>query len=138
MTKPRPLSFDVTTPVRVRYADTDQMGVVYYANYLVWFEIGRTEWLRAQGTTYAAIERDGFVLPVIEARCQYRMSLRYDDEVGIRTRAALVTPVRVEFHYTIVRSPDGAVAADGLTVHAVTDKTGRPRRLPAAIRSLFP
>jgi len=63
---------------------------------------------------------------------------RYDDEVGISTRAALVTPVRVEFHYTIVRRPDGAVAADGLTVHAVTDKTGRPRRLPAAIRSLFP
>jgi acyl-CoA thioester hydrolase len=138
MKEQRPLSHEVITPVRVRYADTDQMGVVYYANYLVWFEVGRTEWLRAQGSSYAAIEQDGFVLPVVEARCEYRKPLRYDDEVDVGTRALLVTPVRVEFHYTIVRHRDGAVAAEGLTVHAVTDSAGRPKRLPAPIRSLFP
>jgi acyl-CoA thioester hydrolase len=138
MNDKRPFSPEVITPVRVRYADTDQMGVVYYANYLVWFEVGRTEWLRAQGTSYADMERDGFVFPVIEARCEYRMPLRYDDEVDIRTRALLVTPVRVEFRYSIVRHRDSVVAAEGFTVHAATDATGRPKRLPATIRRLFP
>ncbi len=138
MRKQRPFSHEVITPVRVRYADTDRMGVVYYANYLAWFEVGRTEWLRAQGTSYAAIECDGFILPVVEARCKYRKPLRYDDEVDVGTRALLVTPVRVEFHYRIVRPSDGAVAAEGFTVHAVTDTAGRPKRLPPAIRSLFP
>jgi acyl-CoA thioester hydrolase len=138
MTRTRLLSEAVTTIVRVRYADTDKMGVAYYANYLVWFEVGRAEWLRAQGVSYHDIERDGIVLPVIEARCEYRMPMRYDDEVEIRTRALLVTPVRVEFHYTITRRRDGAVAARGLTIHAATDKTGRPKRLPASVRSLFP
>jgi acyl-CoA thioester hydrolase len=138
MNDKRAFSREVITPVRVRYADTDQMGVVYYANYLVWFEVGRTEWLRAQGSSYADIERDGFVFPVIEARCEYRMSLRYDDEVDIRTRARLVTAVRVEFHYSIVRRRDSVVAAEGFTGHAVTDTAGRPRRLPAVIRRLFP
>jgi acyl-CoA thioester hydrolase len=129
---------EVTTVVRVRYADTDKMGVAYYANYLVWFEVGRAEWLRAQGVSYHDIERDGIVLPVIEARCEYRIPVRYDDEVEIRTHGALVTPVRVEFRYTIARHRDGAVAARGVTVHAATDATGRPKRLPAPIRSLFP
>jgi acyl-CoA thioester hydrolase len=129
---------EVTTIVRVRYADTDQMGVVYYANYLVWFEVGRTEWLRAQGVSYRDIEAGGVVLPVIEARCEYRMPMQYDDEVEIRTRGVLLTPVRVEFRYTIARRSDGAVAAEGMTVHAATDHTGRPKRLPASIRSLFP
>ncbi len=128
---------DVTTVVRVRYAETDNMGVVYYANYLVWFEVGRAEWLRAQGTTYRDIERGGIVLPVVEARCTYRMPLRYDDEVEIRTSAVLVTPVRVAFHYVVARRADGARAAEGVTVHAATDATGRPTRLPAAVRSLF-
>jgi acyl-CoA thioester hydrolase len=137
MTDVQPLRRNVTTIVRVRYAETDNMGVVYYANYLVWFEVGRAEWLRAQGTTYRDIERGGIVLPVVEARCTYRMPLRYDDEVEIRTDASLVTPVRVEFHYAIVRRADGGLAADGLTVHAATDTTGRPKRLPASIRSLF-
>jgi acyl-CoA thioester hydrolase len=138
MNDKRHFSPEVITPVRVRYADTDQMGVVYYANYLAWFEVGRTEWLRAQGASYADMERDGFVFPVIEARCEYRVSLRYDDEVDIRTRALLVTPVRVEFRYSIVRHRDSVVAAEGFTVHAVTDTTGRPKRLPPTIRRLFP
>jgi len=137
MARTLPHAREVTTTVRVRYAETDKMGVVYYANYLVWFEVGRCEWLRAQGTSYHEIEQDGIVLPVIDAHCEYRTPLRYDDEVDIRTRAALLSAVRVEFQYAVVRSWDGSVAATGRTVHAATDAGGRPRRLPPAVRSLF-
>jgi acyl-CoA thioester hydrolase len=128
---------EVVSSARVRYADTDKMGVAYYANYLVWFEVGRTEWIRASGSSYRDIEAAGFLLPVIEALCQYRQPLRYDDELEIRTRGRLVTPVRVEFHYEIVRRADLAVAAVGHTTHASTDVEGRPRRLSAPLRSLF-
>ena len=71
--------------VRVRYAETDRMGVVYYSNYLVWFEIGRTEWLRETGWTYREMEAEGLALPVIEAHCEYRLGARYDDDLEIRT-----------------------------------------------------
>ena len=80
--------------VRVRYAETDQMGVVYYANYLVWFEVGRTDWLRDAGWTYREMEQDGHPLPVIEAHAEYRRPARYDDEIEIRTKATPLTPVR--------------------------------------------
>jgi acyl-CoA thioester hydrolase len=123
--------------VRVRYADTDQMGVVYYANYLVWFEVGRTEWLRQSGVTYRDIEESGIILPVIEVKCEYRQPARYDDEIEIRTQGTLVSAVRVQFDYEIVRRPQGLVAAVGRTVHASVDSGGRPRRLPAAVRQLF-
>jgi YbgC/YbaW family acyl-CoA thioester hydrolase len=77
--------------VRVRYADTDQMGVTYHANYLVWFEVGRTDWLRSSGWTYRDMEQAGISLPVIEVFCQYHQPARYDDELEIRTRATLLT-----------------------------------------------
>ena len=123
--------------VRVRYAETDKMGVVYYANYLVWFEIGRTDWLRETGWTYRAMEDDGFQLPVVEAHCQYRHGARYDDELEIRTRAARVSPVRVRFDYEVARRVDGMVLADGHTVHATIGPNGRPARLPDRIKDLF-
>ena len=123
--------------IRVRYADTDRMGIVYYANYLVWFEVGRTEWLRQAGWTYAEMERDGISLPVIEARCEYRQPARYDDEIEIVTRGALLTPVRVRFDYQLMRLADGDVAAVGHTVHAAVDKGGRPRRLPPRVREML-
>ena len=124
------------TRVRVRYAETDRMGVVYYANYLVWFEVGRTEWLRHTGWSYSAMERDGGIqLPVIEAHCAYRQPARYDDEIDITARAALLTPVRVRFDYTLTRAADAALLAEGHTVHAAVDTTGRPCRLPERVRS---
>ena len=126
-----------TTRLRVRYADTDQMGVVYYANYLVWFEVGRTEWLRQTGWSYREMEEDGVALPVIEAHCEYRQPLRYDDEVDIATRAVLVTPVRIRFEYEVTRAGDGASSAHGHTVHAAVDATGRPCRLPTRVRELL-
>ena len=125
------------TTVRVRYAETDRMGVVYYANYLVWFEVGRTEWLRSAGWSYREMEADGVSLPVIEAHCEYKQSARYDDEIEIVTRATLLTAVRVRFDYEIVRGAGGAVAAVGYTVHAALDREGRPCRLPERVRTLI-
>jgi acyl-CoA thioester hydrolase len=123
--------------VRVRYAETDQMGVVYYANYLAWFEVGRTEWLRSLGWTYREMEAHGSRLPVIEAHCEYRQSARYDDELEIRTRGELLSPVRIRFTYDVVRRADGGLVARGHTVHAATDTNGRPARLPVRVRHLF-
>ena len=122
---------------RVRYAETDKMGVVYYANYFVWFEIGRTDWLRETGATYRVMEDEGLGLPVIEAHCDYRAGARYDDEVEIRTAAALRSPVRLAFDYEVLRHEDGALLASGYTVHAAVDRSGRPVRLPARVRDLF-
>jgi acyl-CoA thioester hydrolase len=123
--------------VRVRYAETDQMGIVYYANYLTWFEVGRTEWLRSLGWTYVEMEAHGSRLPVIEAHCEYRQSARYDDEIEIRTRGELLSPVRVRFSYDVVRRADAALVARGHTVHAVTNRSGRPTKLPERVRRLF-
>ena len=124
------------TTVRVRYAETDRMGVVYYANYLVWFEVGRTEWLRCTGWSYKEMEAEGFGLPVIEAHCRYRQAVRYDDEVDICTRATLLSPVRVRFDYEIVLS-DKVVAAEGHTIHATVDAAGKPCRLPPRVRAML-
>ena len=125
------------TRVRVRYAETDRMGVVYYANYLVWFEVGRTEWLRETGWSYREMETDGVALPVIEAHCAYRQPARYDDEIEIVTRASLLTPVRIRFDYDAVRPQDGVRVADGYTVHAALDPSGRPCRLPERVRAML-
>jgi acyl-CoA thioester hydrolase len=132
-----PIAATRTTRLRVRYADTDQMGVVYYANYLVWFEVGRTEWLRQTGWSYREMEQDGVALPVIEAHCDYRQPLRYDDEVEIATKAMLVTPVRIRFEYEVRRAADGTVAASGCTIHTAIDVAGKPCRFPARVRELF-
>jgi acyl-CoA thioester hydrolase len=125
------------TRVRVRYADTDQMGVVYYANYLVWFEVGRTEWLREGGWSYREMEADGISLPVIEAHCEYRQPARYDDEIEIHTVATVVTPVRVRFDYEARKTSDGTLSASGHTVHAALGPDGRPRKLPARVLEIL-
>ncbi len=113
------------------------MGVVYYANYFVWFEVGRTDLLRNAGWSYREMEAAGFALPVIEAHCEYRQSAKYDDEIEIRTEGTLVSPVRVQFAYDVVRVADGLTLATGRTVHASLDRDGRPCRLPAQVRELF-
>jgi acyl-CoA thioester hydrolase len=123
--------------LRVRYAETDKMGVVYYANYLVWFEVGRADLLRSLGWTYREMELDGVSLPVIEAHCDYHRPARYDDEIEVRTEGRLLSPVRMEFHYQVVRKNDDVVSATGRTVHAALDPSGRPCRLPARVREAF-
>src|SRR5213078_2473527 len=92
----------VETTLRVRYAETDQMGVVYYANYLVWFEVARADLLRQSGWTYREMEAGGVRLPVIEAHCEYRRPARYDEEIEIRTTGRMCSPVRMEFVYDVI------------------------------------
>lgn len=128
---------DFSSTVRVRYAETDKMGVAYHANFFVWFEVARCDLLRSLGSTYRDLEERGFMLPVIEARCTYRTAAHYDDELEIRTSGALLSPARVEFNYAVRRRADSAALAAGSTVHAVVDLRGRPRRLPADIQAVL-
>jgi acyl-CoA thioester hydrolase len=113
------------------------MGIVYYANYFVWFEIGRTDWLRQSGWSYREMEVDGFSLPVVESHCEYRAPAKYDDEIEVRTRGTLLSPVRVRFDYQLLRAADNAALASGHTVHASLYADGRPRRVPERVRTLF-
>jgi acyl-CoA thioester hydrolase len=124
-TAPRP---PLAITLRVRYAETDKMGVVYYANYLIWFEVGRCELLRAAGSSYRELEATGIGLPVVEAHCEYKSPARYDDELQVKTWGALLSPARVEFRYEVSRPADGVVNAVGRTVHAAVDASGRPCR----------
>ena len=125
------------THLRVRYAETDKMGVVYYANYLVWFEVARADLLRSLGWSYREMEGAGVILPVIEAHCEYQRPARYDDEIEVRTEGVMLSPVRMKFNYTILRRDDQSVAASGHTVHAAVSPEGRPRRLPDRVRQVF-
>ena len=137
----------VTTQVRVRYAETDQMGIVYYANYLVWFEIGRVELLRALGLTYNQLELDHqCILPVIEASCRYRAPARYDDEILIETRPSLLRGSVLKFAYQIYRKAnqrgkERELLAEGETVHVVCDgelnKKPLPEHYEAALRAMM-
>ena len=113
------------------------MGVVYYANYLVWFEVGRTDLLRNMGWSYREMEQAGVSLPVIEAHCDYHRPARYDDELDVQTEGRMLSPVRMEFTYQIVRREDRVVTASGRTVHAALDPSGKPCRLPERVRQVF-
>ena len=136
-----------TVAIRVRYAETDQMNVVYYANYLVWFEIGRVELLRALGLTYSQMEIEHkLVLPVVNASCRYRSPARYDDEILIETRPAMLRGSVLKFAYRILRrgadGPEpGQLLAEGETVHVVCDEKFNRQPLPeqyaTALRSLM-
>src|ERR687897_635669 len=119
------------TTIRVRYAETDRMGVVYHANYLVWFEIGRTEFCRARGFAYREMEEnDRAFLVVAESYCRYKAPAYYDDELIVRTHITELRKRSLRFGYEIVRLSDGKVIAEGETGHVVTDSTGRVRSLP--------
>ena len=121
----------------VRYAETDKMGVVYYANYFVWFEVARGDLLRSLGWSYREMELAGVSLPVIDAHCRYHRPARYDDELEVRVEGQMVSPVRLEFTYQVVRHEDQSMAASGRTVHAAVDLAGKPCRLPGRIRQVF-
>jgi acyl-CoA thioester hydrolase len=125
------------TRLRVRYAETDRMGVAYYANYLVWFEVARTDLLRTLGWTYREMEDTGVFLPVIDAQCEYLRSTRYDDELDIETTGEILSPVRMAFSYTVRLAGTDAAAAIGRTIHAATTAQGKPRRLPEKVRGFF-
>jgi acyl-CoA thioester hydrolase len=117
--------------LRVRYAETDQMGVVYYANYLIWFEIGRVELLRQLGFDYKRMEiEDDCWIPVVEATCRYKSPARYDDELIIQTEVAAIRGSILKFRYRIVRAVDQSLLTEGETVHVVTDSKMQRRPLP--------
>jgi acyl-CoA thioester hydrolase len=119
----------VETEIRVIYGDTDQMGVVYYANYLRYFEAGRNEFIRAQGLRYRDFEaKFGLMLPVVEATVSYRTPARYDDLLSVETSLAEVKRASLRFGYRVVREDE--VVATGHTVHACVDLDGRVQRMP--------
>jgi acyl-CoA thioester hydrolase len=112
--------------LRVRYAETDQMGVVYYANYFVWFEAGRAEYFREMGMPYSEVEKNDILLPVIKAFCQYKSPARYDDLVRVVTTVPSLQEVRILFKYEIFRRESLELLAIGETEHAFVNRQGRP------------
>ena len=126
------------TRLRVRYVETDQMGVVYHANYFVWFEIGRVELLRQLGFSYRDMEaKDGCGIAVIDARCRYKAPARYDDEVMVRTRLKYLRESLVQFEYELVRANDGELLAEGDTTHIVVDPEMKKVSLPEKYLTAF-
>jgi acyl-CoA thioester hydrolase len=126
------------TTLQVRYAETDQMGVVYYANFLVWFEIGRTDFCRQHGFAYRDMEQqDGLYIMVAEARCRYKAPARYDDEILVRTCLKEIRRRVLIFAYEVYRQAAKELLAEGETVHVITDREGHPRSLPDNYRELF-
>jgi acyl-CoA thioester hydrolase len=126
------------TRIRVRYAETDQMGVVYHANYLVWMEVGRVEYCKACGFEYKQLEfEDGVFLAVAEARCRYASPARFDEEVAIRTWVEEANPRMVLFAYEMRRVADGRKLATGETRHIFLGRDLRPRRMPEKYRGIF-
>jgi acyl-CoA thioester hydrolase len=126
------------TEIRVRYAETDKMGVVYHANYLVWFEIGRTEYCRARGFAYRDMEeQDGAFLVVAESYCRYKSPAFYDDELVVRTRVTELRKRSLRFGYEIIRLADDKVLAEGETTHVVTDAENRVRSFPGEYRQML-
>ncbi|MFN7544031.1 MAG: acyl-CoA thioesterase [Acidobacteriota bacterium] len=121
----------------MRYAETDQMGVVYHANYIVWMEVGRVEAMRAAGVDYAQMEREGVVVAVVGVEVDYRVAARYDEvvEVGVRVTEALSRKMRIE--YEIRRATDGVVLATGATRHLFVSKELRPMRCPDKYLDVF-
>jgi acyl-CoA thioester hydrolase len=120
---------------RVRYAETDQMGRAYYGAYFAWFEVGRVEFLRDLGSTYAELERDGCLLPVIEAHARYIAPARYDEELLVRTTIVSAGPSRVEFASEVSSKIDARRIAEGRVVLACMSPDGKPRRMPADLRA---
>ena len=124
--------------IRVRYAETDQMGVVYHSNHFIWFEVGRVEFLRQMGFSYKQMEReDNCYIAVIDARCRYKAPVHYDDEVVVRTYLKNIREKLIHFGYELVRAETGELLAEGETVHIVADSEMKPRPLPEKYLKVF-
>ncbi len=120
----------VDCEIRVRYAETDQMGIAYYANYLVWFEVGRTEFCRKRGFCYADLEALGYRLVVTDVNCRYRNAARYDEAITVRTWLKGMNRRMITFGYRILRKEKEEVIAEGETRHLCLDLNGKPKSLP--------
>jgi acyl-CoA thioester hydrolase len=126
------------TRVRVRYAETDQMGVVYHANHFIWFEVGRVELFRQLGFSYKEMEReDGCFIAVAEAQCRYKAPVHYDDEVLVRTHVKHVREKVIRFGYELCRADNSELLAEGETTHIVADREMKPRAMPEKYLQVF-
>ncbi len=126
------------TRLRVRYAETDQMGVVYHSNHLIWFEVGRVELLRQLGFSYRDMEReDGRFIAVVEVKCRYKAPVHYDEEVLVRTRLKAVRKSVIVFEYELTRAETGTLLAEGETTHIVTDSEMKVSSLPQKYLQVF-
>jgi acyl-CoA thioester hydrolase len=124
--------------IRVRYAETDQMGVVYHSNHFVWFEVGRVEFFRQLGFSYKDMEHeDGCHIAVVDARCRYKAPARYDDEVVVRTQLKNVRESMVHFAYELVRASDELLLAEGETMHVVIDREMKKTPIPEKYMRMF-
>ena len=127
----------VEARLRVRYAETDQMGVVYHANYLVWMEVGRVEYCRASGMRYRDLEAEGVLLAVVEVHCRYLSPALYDEEVIVSTGIEEATPRAVRFVYRISSGDDGRLLAEGSTKHVFCGRDRKARKLPKEYQAMF-
>ena len=125
------------TKIRVRYQETDQMGVVYHANYIVWFEVGRTHLIRQSGFSYRELEKQGILLPVVDVHCKYRAPARYEDEIKILTKIDELTPYKIIFSYEVKRDSDDALLAYGSTTHMWVNRDMRPTNVNRAYPELY-
>lgn len=125
----------VRTTFRVRYAETDQMGMAYYANYLVWFEVIRGDYMRAVGLPYSDLEREGYILPVIKAHVRYRTPARYDDAIGIVAWIKQLRSRMITFEYRVERGSE--LLATGWTTHVPADRDGRPKALSRELMAIL-
>jgi len=135
--RPHATAEGVETTFRVRYAETDGQGIVYSSHYLVWFEIGRTEWCRRAGIEYRKLEEDGYLLVVTDVSCRYLSPARYDDEVVIRTRLTSGNRRQLRFGYDLRLLTTGRRIATGTTTHLWLDRAGNTTVLPPKLRQLF-
>jgi acyl-CoA thioester hydrolase len=135
---PAPNPTVLETRLRVRYAETDQMNVVYHSNYVIWFEVGRVEFMRQLGITYRDLEqRDQLHLPVVEVRCRYKAPARYDDEITIRTHIARLRSSLIQFQYQVLRAEDGLLLAEGESTHVAVDASMVKTPFPEKYMHIF-
>jgi len=125
----------VTTELRVRYAETDAMGVAHHSNIFIWFELGRSDWMRSRGLPYPELEARGVLAPVVATEARFHAPARYDELLVIETRAEDLTPVKTIFSYRVLR--DGRLLAEGRTVHAFINLSGRPVALPKKLPEVW-
>lgn len=123
-----------SVPLRVRFAETDAMGVVYYAEYFVWFEVARTELFRSIGLPYDEIRKRGFHTPVVRAVADYKASARYDDEIVVKVRAGRIGGSSIRLEYEVIKLRAEELLCTGHTVHVFVGEDGNPKRIPADIR----
>ncbi len=125
------------TKIIVRYAETDQMGIVHHSNYLIWFEAGRTDFIKESQISYSEMEKEGVLIPLAESNCKYIFGAKYEDELIIKTWVQELTPVKVEFNYSVIREMDKKEIAKGSTLHVFVSKDFKIINLKKSKPSIF-